>query len=89
VAGNVARVEPKFLNAASGIYLLSRIAFNYIYINNESSEPDPLTISIWANPTAVELAGNARSVAYLTGIFSCFALFIKAGNRFFSGYASY
>lgn len=36
VAGNLAGLPARTLNALSGGYLLSRIVYNYIYINNTS-----------------------------------------------------
>lgn len=34
--GNVARLSNATLNTAAGVYLLSRIAFTYLYINGTS-----------------------------------------------------
>ncbi|WWD17031.1 hypothetical protein CI109_101468 [Kwoniella shandongensis] len=63
LAGNFARLSPSTLNTAAGIYLLSRVAYNLVYINNTSV--------FW---------GNVRTGVFLTGIFTCFTLFVKAGN---------
>ena len=62
--GNVARLSNATLNTAAGVYLASRIAFTYLYINGTS-----------------KTAGNLRTVAFLTGVFSTFGLFIRAGNK--------
>lgn len=36
VAGNIAKLDNSTLNILSGGYILSRIAYNYIYITNTS-----------------------------------------------------
>jgi len=72
LAGNMARIEPKALNSAATLYLLSRGAYSLIYINSTS-----------------KLMGYARTVAWFTSIGSCLGLFIRAGNKFYTGYASF
>ena len=65
VAGNAAGLSPKLLNGLSLGYVTSRVAYNVIYIYNET---------FWQ--------AAARSVTFFSGLGMCFALFIKAGEKF-------
>lgn len=38
VAGNAARLNPKLLNGLSLGYVLSRVVYNFVYINNSTSQ---------------------------------------------------
>ncbi|KAK1924028.1 hypothetical protein DB88DRAFT_263082 [Papiliotrema laurentii] len=70
VAGHVARLNAKTLNTAAGVYLLSRIVFNYLYINNTTTLLGKLrTVSyltgIGAACTLFVQAGNRFFTGYV------------------------
>ncbi|CAD6573524.1 MAG: hypothetical protein TREMPRED_000850 [Tremellales sp. Tagirdzhanova-0007] len=73
IAGNMARLSPATLNAATGTYLVSRVIYNLIYINNHKSNA----------------ISQGRTAVFLIGIFACMTLFVQAGNRMRLGYVSY
>lgn len=66
VAGNVAGLGSKTLNALAGGYLASRAVYNILYVNVSTSA----------------LGANLRSIAYVSSIGIIATAFIKAGNAF-------
>ncbi|GAA5878183.1 hypothetical protein JCM16303_002874 [Sporobolomyces ruberrimus] len=66
VVGNLARLPASYMNLFSGGYLLSRILYNILYINTDSSA----------------MLSNLRSVVFVGGVVSIATTFIKAGNVF-------
>lgn len=87
------------LNTAVGVYLATRALYNYLYINNTTSEWShlrdlPLRFAWSRMQLGVELiypaaAAWTRTASWFAGIVASSVLFVQAGNRYYKGYASY
>ncbi|KAH8804185.1 hypothetical protein DL96DRAFT_1686395 [Flagelloscypha sp. PMI_526] len=61
LAGNYAGLDVQFMNAATGLYLLSRIVYTAIYINQSTSVAATSRTLIWAVGIAASLTILIRS----------------------------
>jgi hypothetical protein len=84
VAGNIANLDNSTLNFWSGGYLVSRVVYTYVYINNTSDTMGKSMVPGYKYGDEKGLltcmVANARSGIFLAGIGAIFTLFIKSGN---------